>query len=102
MVLGLKILIIVSLLLGIIVCIRGMKKKKILYKGGFYFFLLSFFVNIYSLVIPRFIEKLIDKGVDNPGLWIRNSNIPPLLFTAISLVIFIVFLLKGLSENSNN
>ena len=102
MVLGLKVLMIISLLIGIITCIRGMKQKKILYKGIFYFLLLSLFADIYSLVIPRFIDKLIDKGVDNPGLWIMNLNIPPLLITAISIIVLIIFLIKGLNENSNN
>lgn len=79
-----------------------MKTKNVLYKGGLYFFLLSFIENIYSLIIPTFIQRLIDRGINNPGLWIRNLSVPPLLFTSTALVIFIIFLLKGLNENSDN
>lgn len=102
MLLGLKILIIISLLIGIIVCVKGMETKNVLYKGGLYFFLLSFIANIYSLIIPNLLQRLIDKGINNNGLWIRNLSIPPLLLTATALVIFIIFLLKGLNENSGN
>jgi len=99
--LGLKVLIIAFLLIGIIVCVKGMKTKNVLYKGGFYFFLLLFIEKVYSLIVPTFINRLIDQGIDNPGLWVRNSTIPPLIFTIVALVIFIIFLFKGLNDNSD-
>ena len=102
MLLGLWILIIACSLIGIVVCVMGMKTKNILYRGGFYFFLLLFIERMYSLIVPRYILRLINQGIDNPGLWVNYSKIPPLIFTTIALVIFITFLFKGLKENSNN
>lgn len=102
MIFGLNIIIIVSLIIGTIVCIRGMKTKNVLYKGGFCFFLLSMISKIYSLIIPGFIDKLIENGVDNPGLWVRNLNIPSLLLQAASLVLFLIFLIMGLNYKSND
>lgn len=102
MLLGLWVLIIACSLIGIVVCVTGMKTKNILYKGGFYFFLFLFIERMYSLIVPRIIQSLIEQGIDNPGLWVYYSSIPPLIFTAIALVIFIIFLFKGLNESSNN
>lgn len=99
MLLFLKILTTISLIIGIIVCIKGIQTKNILYKGGLSFFLLSFIANIYSLIIPTLLKRLIDKGIDDIGLWIMNLSIPPLIFTAIALIVFIIFLLKGLRES---
>lgn len=98
MILGLNILIIVCSLLGIIVCVQGMKTKNILYKGGFYFFVLFFIERVYSLIVPIYIQRIIDQGVDNPGLWVRNSIIPPLLFIATALIILITFLIRGINK----
>lgn len=98
MLLGINILIIVCSLIGIIVCVKGMKTENVLYKGGFYFFVLFFIERIYSLIAPKFIKRLIDQGVDNPGLLVRNSTIPSLILTTIAIVIFIIFLFKGLNE----
>ena len=101
MLVGLKILIIACSLIGIVVCAMGMKTNNILYKGGFYFFLLFFIERIYSLIVPRFITRVIEQGIDNPGVLVRNSTIPPLILTSLALVIFIIYLFKGLSKSSN-
>jgi len=98
MLIGLKILIIACSLIGIVVCAMGMKTKNILYKGGFYFFLLLFIEKVYSIIVPRFILRLIKQGIDNPGLLVNYSNIPPLILTAVALVIFIYFCLKDLKQ----
>lgn len=102
MLVGLNILIIACSLIGIVVCAMGMKTKNILYKGGFYFFLLFFIERIYSIIVPRFITRLIEQGVDNPGVLVRNSTIPPLIFTSVALIIFIICLFKGLNKSSDN
>lgn len=102
MLIGLRSLIIVCSLIGIVVCVIGMKSKNIIYKGGFYFFLLFFIGEIYSLIVPIFISRLIDQGIDNPSILVRNSTIPPLIFTASALVIFIIYLLQGLNKSSIN
>lgn len=102
LIIGLNILIIACSLIGVVVCAMSMKTKNILYKGGFYFFLLFFIERIYSLIVPRFISRLIEQGIDNPGLLVRNSTIPPLIFMAVALVIFIIYLFKGLNESSGN
>lgn len=103
MLLALKILIMLALIIGIIVCAIGMRRKNLLYKGGFFFFLLTFMAEIYSLIIrslaDSIVEKLMNKGANNIGFWIMNLNIPYLLLTAAALVIFIIFLLKGLDTN---
>lgn len=103
MLLALKIIIMFALLIGIIVCAIGMKRKNLLYKGGFFFFLLTFIAEVYSLIIrslaDSIVEKLMNKGANNIGFWIMNLNIPYLLLTAAALVIFIIFLLKGLDTN---
>lgn len=98
----LNILIIACLLIGIVVCAMGMKTKNIVYKGGFYLFLLFFIQKIYSLIVPKFITRLIKRGTDNSGVLLRNLNIPPLIFTSAALVIFIIYLFKGLNKSSNN
>lgn len=98
----LNILIITFYILGIIVCALGMKTKNILYKGGFYFFVLLLIENMYSLFVPYYIQKRIDQGVDNPGLLVRNSSIPPLIIIALAQIILITFLIKGLNKNSNS
>ena len=98
MLIGLKILIIACSLIGIVVCAMGMKTKNILYKGGFYFFLLLFIEKVYSIIVPRFILRLIKQGIDNPGLLVNYSNIPPLILTAVALVIFIYFCLNDLKQ----
>jgi len=102
MLVGLKILIIACSLIGIVVCAMGMKTKDILYKGGFYFFLLFFIERIYSIIVPRFITRLIEQGVDNPGVLVRNSTIPPLILISVALIIFIICLFKGLNKSFNN
>ena len=102
MLLGLRVLIIVCPLVGIVICAKGMKTKNILYKGGFYFFLLLFIEKVYSLIVPSYIQRLIDQGIDNPGILVRNSTIPSLIFTAIALVVFLIYLFKGLNKSSNN
>lgn len=102
MLVGLNILIIACSLIGIVVCAMGMKTKNILYKGGFYFFLLFFIERIYSLIVPRFITRLIEQGIESPGVLVRNSTVPPLIFTSVALVIFIIYLFKGLNKSSNN
>ena len=102
MLLGLRVLIIAFFLIGIAVCAKGMKTKNILYRGGFYLLILLFINEVYSLILPSYIQKLIDKGIDSPGLLIRNSTIPPLLLTALALVVFLIYLFKGLNEGSNN
>lgn len=102
LILVLRILIIVCSLIGIVLCVKGMKTKNILYRGGFYFFLLLFIEKMYSLITPIYIQRLIDQGVESPGLLVRNSSIPPLIFTSSALVIFIIFLIKGLNENYDN
>jgi hypothetical protein len=98
-----QILVLISLLTGIIICGIGMKTKNILYKGGFFFFLLSFIASVYSLamrfVMNVIIQNLTDKGANNIGRWVANLNIPGTLFTAAGLVIFIIFLLRGLDQN---
>jgi hypothetical protein len=100
--LGLNILIIACSLIGIVVCAMGTKTKNILYKGGVYFFLLFFIERIYSLIVPIFISRLIEQGIDKPGLLVRNSTILPLILMAVALVIFIIYLFKGLNESSCN
>jgi len=102
MLIGLRILIVACSLLGIVVCAIGMKSKNIIYKGGFYFFLLFFIEEMYSLITPVFISRLIEQGIDNPGILVRNSTIPPLIFTALALVIFIIYLFQGLDKSSIN
>lgn len=99
---GLWILIFICSLIGIIVCVMGMKSKNVLYKGVFYFLVLFIIERIYSLIIPTYILRLIDKGVDNPGLWIRISEIPPVALMAIALIILILYLFRGLRNNSDN
>ncbi|MGF7142012.1 hypothetical protein HNQ56_000422 [Anaerotaenia torta] len=94
----LNILIIICSVIGIIVCAKGIKKN-ILYRGGLYFFILLLIEKLYSLIVPIFIEKLIAHGIDNPGLWIRNLTIPPLLIMAIAIIILVIFLIRGLREN---
>lgn len=98
MILGLNILIIACSLLGIIVCVKGVKTKNIIYRGGVYFFTILLIERVYSLIVPIYIQNLIDQGVDNPGLWVRNSAIPPLLFIAIALIILITFFIRGLNK----
>jgi hypothetical protein len=98
---GLRILIIACSLIGIVVCAVGMKKN-ILYKGGLYFFLLFFIESMYSLIVPGFISRLIEQRIDNPGLWVHILSIPPLIFTAVALVVFLIYLYKGLNNSSNN
>ena len=80
----------------------GMKTKNILYRGGFYFLIFLFMEEIYSLIAPPYIQRLIDQGIDNPGILVRNSTIPSLIFTAIALVVFLIYLFKGLNKSSNN
>jgi len=96
----LNFLIIICSLIGIIVCALGMKTKNILYKGGLFFFILLLIEKLYSLIVPIFIQRIIVYGVDNPGLWVRNLSIPPLLLMATAVIILLVFLFKGLRENS--
>lgn len=96
------ILITVCIILGIIVCAVGMKTKNVLYKGGFYFFILIFLENIYSTVYPRYIQKIIDQGLDNPGLWLRNLTIPSKVLTVMAFIILIVYLFKGLNDKSKD
>lgn len=96
----LNILIVVCSLIGIIVCAMGMKTKNILYKGGLFFFILFLIEKLYSLIIPIFIQRLIVHGIDNPGLWVRNLSIPPLLLMAIAVIILVIFLIRGLRENT--
>ena len=98
----LNILIIACLLIGIVVCAMGMKTKNIVYKGGFYLFLLFFIQKMYSLIVPICITKIIERETHNPGILLRNLNIPPLIFTSVALVIFIIYLFKGLNKSSNN
>lgn len=95
----LNFLIMVCSLIGIIVCALGMKTKNILYKGGLFFFILLLIEKLYSLITPVFIQRIIGHGVDNPGLWVRNLSIPPLLLMATAIIILLVFLFKGLREN---
>lgn len=102
MLLVLNILIIICSLTGIILCVLGMKTKNILYKGGLFFFILLLIEKLYSLIVPIFIQRLLVHGVDNPGLWVRNLSIPPLLLMAIAVIILLLFLFRGLRENSNN
>lgn len=80
----------------------GMKTKNILYRGVFYFLVLFIIERIYSLIIPRYILRLIDKGVDNPGFWISISGIPPVVLMAIALIILIIYLFRGFRNNSDN
>jgi hypothetical protein len=101
MLLGLRLLIIACLLVGIIVCTMGMKTKNILYRGGFYFLIFLFMEEIYSLIAPPYIQRLIDQGIDNPGLLVKNSTVPPLILTAVALIIYLIYLLRGL-KNSNS
>lgn len=56
---------------------------------------------IYSLIAPPYIQRLIDQGIDNPGLLIKNSTVPPLILTAVALIIYLIYLLRGL-KNSNS
>ncbi len=102
MLLGLWVLIIACSLIGIVVCTMGMKTKNVLYRGGFYFFILLLIERVYSLIAPKIIQRLIEQGVDNPGLWVYYSGIPSLIFTSLGLVIFIIFLFKGLKQSSSN
>lgn len=95
----LNFLIMVCSLIGIIVCALGMKTKNILYKGGLFFFILLLIEKLYSLITPVLIQRIIVHGVDNPGLWVRNLSIPPLLLMATAIIILLVFLFKGLREN---
>ncbi|MCM8901810.1 hypothetical protein KVG29_11365 [Caldicoprobacter algeriensis] len=94
-----------SLVVGILVCARGMKTRNVLYKGGFYFFLLSFVAHVYNLILRSsmgsIIQHIRDKGegIQNISLWVMNLNIPSSLLTAAALIIFIVYLLKGVIEN---
>ena len=99
--LGLNILIIACSLIGIVVCAMGTKTKNILYKGGVYFFLIFYREDIF-LIVPIFISRLIEQGIDKPGLLVRNSTILPLILMAVALVIFIIYLFKGLNESSCN
>jgi hypothetical protein len=57
---------------------------------------------VYSLIVSSYIERLIDQGIDKPGLLIRYLNIPPLIFTAMALVVFLIYCLKGLYNSSDN
>jgi len=98
----LNFLIMVCSLIGIIVCVLGMKTKNILYKGGLFFFILLLIEKLYSLIVPIYIQRFIARGIDNPGLWVRNLAIPPLLLMAIAVIILLVFLFRGLRKNSNN
>ena len=102
MILGLRVLILVCSLIGIVVCRKGMKTKNILYRGSFYFFLLLLIEKVYSLIMPSYIEKLIDQGIDNPGLLVTNSTIPPLILTAVGLVVFLIYMFKGINKSSSN
>jgi len=101
MLLVLNVLIIACSLMGIIVCAKGMKTGNILYRGGFYFFIFLFVEKMYSLIVPSYVQRLIDKGIDNPGLLVRNSTIPPLLFTAVALIMFLIYCIKGFYKNTN-
>lgn len=68
----------------------------------FYFLVLFIIERIYSLIIPRYILRLIDKGVDNPDFWISISGIPPVALMAIALIILIIYLIRGFRNNSDN
>jgi len=102
LIIGLNIIIIACSLIGIVACAMGMKTKNILYKGGFYFFILFFVERIYSLIVPIFVSRLIEQGIDRPGLLVRNSTIPPLVLIAVALVISIIYLFKGFNKSSDN
>lgn len=93
----LNILIIICSFVGIIVCVKGIKKN-ILYRGGLYFFILLIIEKLYSLIVPIIIQRLVVQGIDNPGLWIKNLTIPPLLLMAIAVIILVIFLIRGLRE----
>jgi hypothetical protein len=104
MLMFLTVLITISLVVGTLVCARGMRTRNVLYKGGFYFFLLSFVAHVYNLILRSsmgsIIQHLRDKGegIQNISLWVMNLNIPSSLLTAAALIIFIVYLLKGFTE----
>ncbi|MGI6538374.1 MAG: hypothetical protein ACOX22_08635 [Caldicoprobacterales bacterium] len=90
-----------SLLIGMIICFYGSKSKKLLYKGGFFFFLFSFLSKLYSLILRYYIESLArhltEKSSRSIGFWLAYLPVPGDLLALTGIIIFIVYLSKGLS-----
>mgnify|MGYP001009832066 FL=1 len=97
----LQILTLSFLLIGMIVCKKGMKSGNVVYKGGFYFFLFSFLSNLCSFVLGHsmntIIQRLTDRGAQDIGVWVYRLSIPSSVLNVIGLIIFIVCLLAGSS-----
>lgn len=99
----LELLTLVFLLMGMIVCLKGMKSENIVYKGGFFFFLFTILSKLYTFIVrysmDAIIEFLQEKSGQSIGYWVANLGIPASLLTAAGLIIFVVHLLMGLSTS---
>lgn len=99
---ALSLLITIALLAGTLICARGMRTGDLLYKGGFWFFLLSFLSRLYTWIrnpiMDRIIQNLAERGADGIGRWVVVSQIPSSLLDAAALIILAAFFLAGLND----
>lgn len=101
---GLMIIKISCYLLGALVCIRGMKTKNILYKGGLYFFTLMLMEKIYTIILQLNYDRIVqlfNKIELNIGYWIMLVTVPSSLLHIAAIAILVIYLIKGLNANSN-
>lgn len=101
---GLQLLTFMIYLAGMIICVIGMQSKKLLYKGGFFFFLFSLLSILYSTILrfsmDSIIQRLTDRGA-SIGLWLANLGIPAVLLNFIGLIILVACLLSGLFKTDH-
>jgi hypothetical protein len=98
---ALEILTILMLLVGFIVCCKGMKLGNVVYKGGFFFFLFSLLSKLYTITLRYSMDAVLaylqEKSAMTVGYLVYSLGIPATLLNAIGLVLFVSYLIKGIS-----
>lgn len=91
------------LIIGVMVCAKGMAARSILHKGGFFFCLFYLIEHIYTLVFRLFVDRIvqsISQGGGSVGYTLYLLQIPSTVLRFIAFFILILCFYLGLSRQT--